>query len=191
MMRNGNVYAFITDNLGSVTDVIDTSGDTDAAYAYDPYGNQVSATGGEDLFNFLGYTGALTDPVPDESAPATGYTHLGNRWQNPATGTFTQQDSLNKLANPASANTYAYAADNPANYIDPTGQDMCTYKPQLCGLPAYDAAGCDAAGLGFVVAVGVGFFGLATAPEVTIPGAIAYLLGVGVPLGIMGQSCGS
>jgi RHS repeat-associated protein len=125
MMRNGNVYAFITDNLGSVTNLIDASGATQASYAYDPYGNQVSATGGEALFNLLGYTGALTDPVPDESAPATGYTHLGNRWQNPATGTFTQQDSLNKLANPASANTYAYAADNPTNYIDPTGQDDC------------------------------------------------------------------
>jgi RHS repeat-associated protein len=122
MMRNGNVYAFITDKLGSVTNLIDASGATQASYAYDPYGSQVSATGGEDLFNLLGFTGALADPVPDESAPATGYTHLGNRWQNPATGTFTQQDSLNKLADPASANTYAYAADNPTNNIDPTGQ---------------------------------------------------------------------
>src|SRR5450755_2103731 len=120
MMRNGNVYAFITDNLGSVTHLIDTSGATDAAYAYDPYGNQVSQSGGEDLLSLLGYAGALTHPAPDQGAPATGYTHLGNRWQNPATATFRQQDNINKLASPASANTYTYAADNPANYTDPT-----------------------------------------------------------------------
>jgi RHS repeat-associated protein len=115
----------ITDNLGSVTNLIDTSGATQARYAYDPYGNQVSQSGGEDLLSLLGYTGALADPAPDQGAPATGCTHLGNRWQNPATATFTQQDNINKLASPASANTYAnnyaYAADNPANYIAPPG----------------------------------------------------------------------
>jgi hypothetical protein len=105
---NGHAYAFVTDNLGSVTHLIDTTRATQAAYAYHPYGNQVSKTGGEDLFNLLGYTGALTDPAPDQGAASTGYTHLGNRWQNPATGSFTQQDSLSELA-------------NPANYIDPTG----------------------------------------------------------------------
>ena len=115
MLRNGHAYAFVTDNLGSVTHLIDTTGTTQAAYAYDPYGNQVSQTGGEALFNLLGYTGALTDPAPDQGAPSAGYTHLGNRWQNPATGTFTQQDNLNQLANPANGNRYAYAADNPAN----------------------------------------------------------------------------
>jgi RHS repeat-associated protein len=139
MMRNGHVYAFVTDNLGSVTDLIDTSGVTDATYTYDPYGNQTSETGGEDNFNLLGYTGALADPARGAS---TGYTHLGNRWQNPATGTFTQQDTINQLANPANANAYAYAADNPANYVDPTGRSLCQY-----------AVGTLWIGLGLVAAV--------------------------------------
>jgi RHS repeat-associated protein len=73
--------------------------------------------------NLLGYTGALTDI---SSGNATGYTHDGNRWYDTTTGAFTAQDTSTYLANPANGNLYAYAADNPANYIDPTGQSSCS-----------------------------------------------------------------
>jgi RHS repeat-associated protein len=47
--------------------------------------------------------------------------HDGNRWYEAATGAFTTEDTNSYLANPADGNRYAYAADNPANYTDPTG----------------------------------------------------------------------
>jgi hypothetical protein len=102
MTRGGSVYAYVPDNTGSVTALIDTSGNTAASYAYDPYGNTTATSGAQATINLIGYTGALTDPgLPASSGtPSTGYTHLGQRWQNPATGAFTTQDTSNLLAKP-------------------------------------------------------------------------------------------
>ena len=70
--------------------------------------------------NRLSYTCALTDTY---TAGSTGYVHDGDRWYNPQTGAFTAQDTSSYLSNPANGSRYAYAADNPANTVDPTGHD--------------------------------------------------------------------
>jgi RHS repeat-associated protein len=116
--------------------------------------------------NLIGYTGALTDLSTDVTGIAsTGYVHLGNRWYNPATGSFTTQDTNSYLSDPANGNRYAYAADNPANYTDPTGQ----------------FGWGDVIGIGLAVAVagvGLAFAGLFTANPV--------LLWVGLGVAIAG-----
>jgi RHS repeat-associated protein len=56
---------------------------------------------------------------------STSYLHLGSRWYAPATGAFTTQDTNAHLTDPANGNRYAYAADNPANNTDPTGNLSC------------------------------------------------------------------
>ncbi|HEV3379585.1 MAG TPA: RHS repeat-associated core domain-containing protein, partial [Trebonia sp.] len=123
MIRGGETYMFVTDNVGSVTGIIDYNGSTAATYSYTPYGQITSADSGAGIAedNLIGYTGALTDT---STAGSTGYVHDGNRWYDPATGTFTAQDADSYLTSFANGNRYAYAADNPANYIDPTGQDI-------------------------------------------------------------------
>jgi RHS repeat-associated protein len=78
-------------------------------------------SGGEAPLNLTGYTGALTDLHTDVTGiPSTSYVHLGQRWHNPAAGSFTTQDTASVLANPQNGNRYAYAADNPVTYTDPT-----------------------------------------------------------------------
>ena len=47
--------------------------------------------------------------------------HYGARWYNPITGTWTQQDTLDAPLDPANANRYAYAGDDPINGNDPLG----------------------------------------------------------------------
>ncbi|RBY92113.1 hypothetical protein DQ244_07345 [Blastococcus sp. TBT05-19] len=65
-----------------------------------------------------GYAGGLRD--------TSGHLmHYGMRWYDPITGRFTQQDSLETLADPTRSNRYEYAASNPTNYIDPTGLERC------------------------------------------------------------------
>jgi RHS repeat-associated protein len=120
--RSGATYMFATDNVGSVTGVVEYCGCTAATYSYTPYGALVSANTGPGTNivkdNLIGYTGSLTD---DMTAGSTGYMHDGNRWYDPATGTFASEDMNSYLASPSDGNRYAYAADNPATYIDPTG----------------------------------------------------------------------
>jgi RHS repeat-associated protein len=116
-VQGGASSAFATDNIGSVTSVIGTAGTVEAGYTYDPYGHGNTPTGADAADNLLQYTGALQDTD-------SNYTHLGDRWYNPVTDNFTTQDANSYLASPANGNRYAYAADNPANYTDPTGHGI-------------------------------------------------------------------
>ena len=116
-VQDGAGHAYATDDLGSVTSVISTAGTVTAAYAYDPYGHLAATTGTGTTDNLIGYTGALDDP-------ASTLLHLGDRWYNPAAGAFTSQDTNSYLDNPTDGNRYAYAADNPVNNTDPTGQSL-------------------------------------------------------------------
>jgi RHS repeat-associated protein len=151
------------DNLGSVTGIVENCGCTEATYAYDPYGNITAKSGAADADNLLLYTGALTDTGASNT---TGYVHDGSRWYEAATGAFTGLDTNSYLANPADGNRYAYAADNPANYIDPTGQDV--WGDVLGGVLAIGGAALAVAGV--VVSI----------PVLTVVGAIAAIAGAGI-----------
>ena len=122
-IQSGSSYGFATDNLGSVTSVINTCGCVAASYTYDPYGNLTTKTGPNAASNLIQYTGQLADTG---TGATTLYTHDGNRWYSPNTGNFTTQDTSNYLDDPANGNRYAYASDNPANYTDPTGMFSLT-----------------------------------------------------------------
>ncbi|MFG2821117.1 RHS repeat-associated core domain-containing protein [Kitasatospora sp. NPDC048365] len=52
---------------------------------------------------------------------ATGYTHLGAREYDPATGRFISPDPVINLTDPAQMGGYAYSNHNPVNIFDPTG----------------------------------------------------------------------
>ena len=125
LISGGKSYMYLTDNVGSVTAITGACGCSDASYTYDPYGLQVSRSAGSggSLYtqNLLGYTGALTD---NYAAGTTGYVHDGARWYDPISGSFQSQDTNSYLDNPADGNRYAYAADSPVNYTDPTGHDV-------------------------------------------------------------------
>ena len=130
----GNDFYLVLDNLGTVVAVVNTAGSVVARYTYDPYGNAVSVDeSGLSQPNIVRYAGGALDQT-------TSLTKLGQRYYNPALGAFTQQDANQLLANPGNGNLYAYAADNPANLIDPTGlqgQDTCSEVPTLyeCSTP--------------------------------------------------------
>ena len=117
----GQTHYLALDGLGSPVAMVNQSGTHTAAYTYDPYG-QVTATspsgGGAHNTNIYRFAGGIRDN-------SSGLVHYGQRWYNPATGRFTQRDSLETLADPTRANRYEYAAGNPVNYVDPSGADWC------------------------------------------------------------------
>ena len=176
-VQGGASYALATDNIGSVTNVIGAAGTTVASYTYDPYGHGNTPTGADAADNLIRYTGALQDT-------SSNYTHLGDRWYNPVTDNFTTQDANSLLANPANGNRYAYAADNPANNIDPTGHGIWGCIGSVVGgvsaVGALVGISLVTAGTADVFAAGALVAGAGTAAEqVGFFSAAASVLGTG------------
>ncbi|WP_345075398.1 RHS repeat-associated core domain-containing protein, partial [Paeniglutamicibacter cryotolerans] len=105
----------------------------------------------------------------------TGWVKYGARWYNPAIGRWTQQDTLDAPLDPANANRYAYAANDPTNNNDPTGRDV----GGCIGGVATTISGYATFGAGLLTTeVGVGFLGV-----------VAGLGGIVGGLATVGQQC--
>ncbi len=101
---------------GSTVNVIDNSGNTVLSYWYDDFG-QVSEyrESGNSLINEVQYTGAIYDEL-------TGLLYLNARFYDPATGRFISQDTYRgERDDTGTWHLYAYCANDPVNYVDPSG----------------------------------------------------------------------
>jgi RHS repeat-associated protein len=81
----------------------------------DSHGNVTTTTG--TLVGLLGYQSAWSDV-------AAGKDLMGARWYDPAAGDFTLRDTVvvspDPDPDPAAGNPFAYAADEPLDFTDPT-----------------------------------------------------------------------
>jgi len=137
---------------GSPIALITSSAYRGFAYEYDPYGLPTLTANsgglGVDQNPYL-FAGGIQDRTTD-------WVHYGNRYYDPATGAWTQMDTLDSPLDPGNANRYAYAGGDPINNIDPTGM----YNSRGCirdiglsvgeGLIGGAIAGAFAAGVGAV-----------------------------------------
>jgi RHS repeat-associated protein len=125
---NGGVAYYVLDGLGSPVALVNSSGTMIATYTYDPYG-------GATVNNITGASATAVNPyrfaggLNDRS---TGYVKYGLRYYDPGTGRFTQQDSVEVVADPARGNRYQYAGSNPVNNVDPTGRYTITLSVDAC-----------------------------------------------------------
>jgi RHS repeat-associated protein len=110
----GNWSYYVKDALGSIIGVYNASGTLTKKYDYDPDGNTWRDSSGKP--EDFGYTGAYT-----RLGAQTLY-HNSLRWYDPKTARWTSADSLDQPGDLRNANPYAYAASDPVNNTDPTGQ---------------------------------------------------------------------
>jgi len=103
----GSSYYYLFDGLGSVVAVTGSAGTALDTYTYDPYG-QVTPGGSNSVANPWQYTGGYRDA-------ATGLVKLGQRFDDPTLGRWTQRDPVPQ------GNRYIYAGDNSVNFTDPSG----------------------------------------------------------------------
>ena len=105
---------------------------------FDPYGNPRGAAPSAFPSGEKGFVGGATDT-------ATGLTDLGAREYQPGTGSFISPDPLLKPYVPQNLNGYAYAADNPSTYSDPSGASPGQYTGGSTGCVGTAAAdkACD------------------------------------------------
>jgi RHS repeat-associated protein len=113
MIRGGQTYFYLSDEIGSVRHVTDASGKIVATYDYDAFGVPTQTTG--NLENPFRYTGR-------EIEPALGCYFLRARYYDFALGRFLEPDPLwNLNDDPIDLNPYLYARNNPVAFRDPTG----------------------------------------------------------------------
>ncbi len=102
---------FVQDEAGSTLFILDKDHEIQKTYRYDAFGVILKETGSNgELFNRLTYTGQMFDG-------ATGQYYLRARFYHPEIGRFMQED----MYRGDGLNLYAYCANNPVMYYDPSG----------------------------------------------------------------------
>jgi len=111
-MNGGVPEYFITDGLGSVRQLVDSTGAITMTRSYAPYGETLSsAGGGVSVYQFTG-----------EARDTSGLTYLRARYLDSNVGRFISRDTWGGNYNrPLSLNHWLYVEGNPVNYTDPLG----------------------------------------------------------------------
>jgi RHS repeat-associated protein len=105
-------YSPITDALGSVLALTNSSGIIKTQYGYDPFGN--TTTSGGTNTNVFQYTGREND--------TNGLYSYRARYYSPTLGRFVSEDPIGFRGG---VNPYVYVGDDPINYVDPIGLTNC------------------------------------------------------------------
>lgn len=111
IIKGGRVYRVISDQLGSVRLVLDSvTGEIAQQLSYDEFGNVVEDS--NPGFQPFGFAGGIYDSD-------TGLVRFGSRDYDPLTGRWTTKDSIRFVGG---ENLYRYAANDPLNAIDVSGE---------------------------------------------------------------------
>ncbi len=111
-------YHYASDEMGSITHVTDEKGKLLNHYEYDAWGNLTLED--EQVSNRFKYMGEQFDPVTQQY-------YLRARFYNPALARFMQEDTYRGDG----LNLYAYCANNPVRYVDPSGHDKSGKKNDI------------------------------------------------------------
>lgn len=118
-MKTGVAYRVVTDQLGSVRQVINsTTGGIVQSMDFDEYGNVTNSIGQQIVP--MGFAGGIYDSQ-------TGLTKFGARDYDAMSGRWTVKDPL--LFGSGSYNHYLYASNNPVNMIDVGGMSPPLIPP--------------------------------------------------------------
>ena len=112
--RDSAYYTYTKDTQNSTESIVKSDGMLAAAYTYTDFGETAELTG-SNFDNEICYTGAVYDAK-------SGLYYMNARYYDPENGRFMSQDTYRgELDELDQWHLYAYCANNPINYIDPTG----------------------------------------------------------------------
>ena len=116
--ENGTSLWHLGDQLGTIRDLANNSGEVVNHYTYNSFGNLIAQTDDEVENRYL-YTGREFDSE-------TGLHYYRARYYNAATGKFISLDPIG--FNAGDSNLYRYVGNSPIGFIDPFGE-MRTFDP--------------------------------------------------------------
>jgi len=107
-------YLYNKDIQESTSSLVKEDGSADATYQYTDFG-ETTIQGDDQAKNEVCYTGGIYDQ-------STGLYYLNARYYNPEDGRFMTEDSYRgEIMKPETGHLYVYCANNPVNYVDPSG----------------------------------------------------------------------
>ena len=119
-------YVYNKDIKGSTSNIVDNNNNAKISYNYSDFG-ETEEFGDKDFYNEIAYTGGIYDEN-------TSLYYLNARYYNPEEARFITQDTYRgESNNPNTLHLYAYCANNPINYVDPTGHMVVTSGLEVAG----------------------------------------------------------
>jgi RHS repeat-associated protein len=118
---NGNILWALTDNLGTVRDVVNSSGVVQNHIKYDSFGKITSQTSPGNNIRFS-FTGREWDAL-------IGLYFYRGRYYDPVVGRFINEDPISFAG--GDVNLYRYVNNNPVIYTDPFGYFVPPARPPL------------------------------------------------------------
>lgn len=107
-------YVYNKDIKGSTSNIVDNNNNAKISYIYSDFG-ETEEVGDKTFYNEICYTGGIYDE-------STSLYYLNARYYNPEDARFITQDTYRGEFNePSTLHLYAYCANNPINYVDPSG----------------------------------------------------------------------
>jgi RHS repeat-associated protein len=121
--RSGTTSFYLFDALGSTTQLVSNAGAVTDRYVYDSWGNILLTTGSStNWFRYVGHLGYYFDN------DVTRY-YIRARYYDPASGRFISRDQFWQQASAgtgAGLQTYSYARNDSATFVDPSEFFACT-----------------------------------------------------------------
>lgn len=112
---SNTLYYYLYNGHGDVIGILYDNGTVANTYDYDEFGNMVAEQ--EKTYNPFKYAGEYQDAE-------SGLYYLNARYYDPSMGRFINEDTVEgQISNPLTLNIYTYVENNPANYVDPSGND--------------------------------------------------------------------
>jgi RHS repeat-associated protein len=113
---------FHTDHLGTPRLITGAGGAQRGRHDYEPFGAETtSSLQNNQLLKFTAHERDLNGPAGSEDRSYLDYMHA--RYYNPNLGRFSSIDPAGyDLHRPQTFNRYSYVANNPMNFLDPTGR---------------------------------------------------------------------
>jgi RHS repeat-associated protein len=105
--------------------LVNTTAKVERTFRYGPYGENTHSEGTQTIPYPFGYKSGYRMPGGNTGLGnvANGLCHYGQRYYDPTTGRWTQQDLTERLASSAQSNRFAFVGGDPINLSDPNGQN--------------------------------------------------------------------
>ena len=123
------------DGQGDIIGLVNSSKKVERTFRYGPYGENIKSEGTQTIPYPFGFKGGYRMPAGNtgKGNVANSLLHFGQRYYDPTTGRWTQQDPEDRLGSATQGNRFLFAGADPINRSDPSGLYSVEDYAAACG----------------------------------------------------------